>query len=186
MSVAARMSAGRQFSVSLLRETIYLGEFSLAIKAGTSVSQKVLSPAVYWAPERLHSVDPSFASDIRSYMCLFTELYLGFTPFYGTGNASVLSFIVRVLGPLPKHWKGYYNGAGTNDNSWYDKSRKPGSTMIIKAMIKRARPETRQTEQDHVLSFLSNGFCYLPESRMPAAQVLEDASLKAIMEIYRR
>ncbi|WEW61766.1 hypothetical protein PRK78_007260 [Emydomyces testavorans] len=92
---------------------IYLGDFGLAIKAGTTrVRQKVQSPAAYCAPERFHNVDPSFASDVWSYMCLFTELYLGFRLFFGTGNASVLSDMVSVFGPLPEQWKGSYSGGG--------------------------------------------------------------------------
>jgi serine/threonine protein kinase len=73
---------------SLLGEAVYLGDFGLAIKAGTSLRQKVQSPAVYCAPERFHDADRSFATDIWSYMCLFVQLYLGFNPFYGVGNAS--------------------------------------------------------------------------------------------------
>lgn len=170
---------------SLIRETIYLGDFGLAITAGTSVSQKIQSPAVYCAPERFHNIIPSFASDMWSYMCLFVELYLGFNPFYGTGSASVVSYMVNVLGPLPEQWKGHYNGAGTSDDSWYDPSRKPHPTKALKAMIERARPETSQTERNHVLSVMYKGFCHLPESRVSAAQLLQDASFKAVMKIYR-
>lgn len=68
---------------NLIRETVYLGDFGLLIKAGTSVSFKIQSPATYCAPERWHDVGPSFASDMWSYMCLFAELYLGFPPFSG-------------------------------------------------------------------------------------------------------
>jgi len=171
---------------SLLAETVYLGDFGLTIKTGTSVSQKVQSPAVYCAPERFHNADPSFASDIWSYMCLFAELYLGFTPFYGTGSASVVSYMVNILGPLPEQWKGYYNGAGTSDDSWYDQTREAVPTMTLKAMVKRARPEASETERNHVLSVMSKGFCYLPESRISAAQLLQDASFNAVMKIYRR
>lgn len=68
---------------NFLRETVYLGDFGLSIKAGTSVSFKSQSPATYCAPKRWHDVGPSFASDMWSYMCLFAELYLGFPPFSG-------------------------------------------------------------------------------------------------------
>ena len=93
--------------------------------------------------------------------------------------------MVNVLGALPKQWKGRYNGAGTSDDSWYDQSRKPHPTMALKAMIERARPDTSQTERNHVLSVMSKGFIHLPESRVSAAQLLQDASFKAVMKIYR-
>jgi hypothetical protein len=32
---------------------------------------------------------------------------------------------------------------------------------------------------------MRKGFCYLPENRMTATQLLEDPSFRAILEIYR-
>jgi serine/threonine protein kinase len=51
------------------------------------------------APERFHNVNPNFASDMWSYMCLFTVLYLGFIPIH-TVEAFALSatFLPEVLG----------------------------------------------------------------------------------------
>ena len=174
---------------SLIKEKVYLGDFGLAIKAGTSVSCKVQSPAVYRAPEQFHNTDPSFASDMWSFMCLFAELYLGFNPFrhffYGARGALVVSSIVKVLGPLPEHWKVHYKGVGRREDWWYDQGRKPVPSSTLAAMIKRTRPEASQTEMDNVLSFMSKGFCYLPESRMSAAELLQDASFEAVMQICR-
>lgn len=174
---------------SLIKEKIYLGDFGLAITAGTSVSFKVQSPREYCAPERFHNIDPSFASDIWSYMCLFAELYLGIVPFCGAfegaGSAVVISSMVKVLGPLPEHWKGTYVGTCTGVDWWYNQGVKPDPNLVLAAKIKRARPEASQTEMDNVLSFMSKGFCYLPESRMSAAELLEDASFKTIMQICR-
>ena len=87
---------------SLIGETISLGDFGLAAKSGTPVEQKVQSPAIYCAPERLHNTNPSLASDMWSYMCIFAELYLGFPLFYGSAHSSVIDFIVKTLGPLPE------------------------------------------------------------------------------------
>lgn len=117
-------------------------------------------------------------------MCLFSELYLGFRLFWSTGSPAIVSEIVDVLGPLPEHWKGYYRGLGTGDDSWYDQSRKPSDPL--QAMIMRARPEIGNTERSHVLSMMSKGFCYLPESRLSAEELQQDASFRAIMEIYGR
>ena len=71
---------------SLLRETVYLGDFGMAIKAGTEVKHKVLSPFVFCAPERFHNVNPSFASDMWSYMCIFSYLYLGCIPWHSDNS----------------------------------------------------------------------------------------------------
>jgi serine/threonine protein kinase len=54
----------------LLTDQVYICDFGLATKAGTAVRDKN-------APERFHIVNPSFASDIWSYTCPFSELYLG-------------------------------------------------------------------------------------------------------------
>ena len=73
---------------SLLTDTVYLGDFGSAIKGGTKVKLKMLSPPdiVFHAPEQFHNVDPSFASDMWSYMCLFIELYLGSLSFCPLGK----------------------------------------------------------------------------------------------------
>lgn len=95
----------------------------------------------------------------------------------------MLTSMVNVLGRLPERWKGYYNGS-TRDDSWYDQSGKPDPTMLLKAMIKRARPEASETEQNNLLSVMSKGFCYLPESRMSAEQLLQDTSFRTIQLMH--
>lgn len=47
----------------LIGDSIVLGDFGLAHKAGTS-TQKMQSPATYCAPERVHNINPSYGSDI--------------------------------------------------------------------------------------------------------------------------
>lgn len=70
----------------LKTETFYLGDFGLAMKPDTPVTQPGRPPIHFCSPERLHNHDPSFACDMWSYMCLFTELYVGFTPFHTLGG----------------------------------------------------------------------------------------------------
>jgi hypothetical protein len=94
--------------------------------------------------------------------------------------------MARILGPLPEQWKGYYNAVGLCDDSWYDQSRTPDPSKNLEAMIARARPDASPTERNHVLSVISKGFSYLPEDRLSATQLLQDASFKAIMDIYCR
>lgn len=85
---------------SLLTNSFHLGDFGLAINAGTSVNYKPQSPNAWCAPERLHHTDPSAASDMWSYIYVFTELYLGTLPWSIYSDA--LTGMVKVLGPLPQ------------------------------------------------------------------------------------
>ncbi|KAN0069366.1 Serine/threonine-protein kinase [Elaphomyces granulatus] len=150
---------------SLITDTIYLGDFGLATKAGTDVRHKMLSHLniVFYAPERFHNVNPSFASDMWSYI---------------------------VLGPLPKQWKGCYNSYVTTfstcDNSWYDQRKKPKGELTLESLIKRERPEVSSVERNHLLNIMSKGFCYSPEDRLSATELLQDPSFQAIMEIHCR
>ncbi|TVY13589.1 Serine/threonine-protein kinase SRPK [Lachnellula arida] len=165
---------------SLLTKSVYLGDFGLAMNAGTSINYKPQSPSAWCAPERLHNTDPSAASDMWSYMCLFTELYLGTLPWSIYGDA--LSDMVKVLGPLPQTWYGYYHQPARTDASWYDPRKQPESTL--EAMIEHARPDVSSTERAHVLAFMLKGFSYDPQDRITAAQLLCNASFQAVMGVY--
>ncbi|KAF9784251.1 hypothetical protein IL306_007719 [Fusarium sp. DS 682] len=167
----------------LVTNDILLGDFGLAIRAGTQVAQKVQSPAIYCAPERVHGADPSFASDMWSYMCLFAELYEKCPLFGGSAHSQVISFIVKTLGPLPVQWKGLYQG-GSCDPEWYNQNRKPSSHLGLENKISRLRPNITMTELRLVLDILRWGFSYLPEQRPTAAQLLDSKSFKDLMAIY--
>jgi serine/threonine protein kinase len=92
----------------LLTDQVYIGDFSLATKAGTDVRHKVLSPLHigFYAPERFHDVNPSFASDMWSYMCFCSELSFGFVPWQNDSFSLMITKMVGVLGPLPRKWRG--------------------------------------------------------------------------------
>jgi hypothetical protein len=115
-----------------------------------------------------------------SYMCIFTKLYLGHLPWYVNGN--VLAYMVKVLGPLPQNWYSHHQKPDSNEASWYDPSTQPENTL--EAMIARSRPDVTSEEAAHVLSFMLKGFCYHPERRITAAELLSNASFQAIMRIY--
>ncbi|QKD48707.2 kinase domain-containing protein [Fusarium oxysporum Fo47] len=121
----------------VVQDSITLGDFGLAIRSGTEIN-------------------PTFASDLWSYMRIFAELYLKwplFGPgFFGGRFRSVVELLVRVLGPLPLSWKGSYDGD--------------------------------PAEQQLVLSILRRGFSYFPEERLSAGELLDDASFKALMDRY--
>jgi serine/threonine protein kinase len=168
---------------SLLTETIYLGDFGMAFKAGTKVERKVLSPHLFRAPELFHNVDPSFASDMWSYMCIFSQLYFYWVPWQLPLRSEMFNEMVKISGPLPEQWKGNYIGK-KYDNSWYDQSTTSDFRSGIESLIQQERPETSPTERNHVLSVMSKVFCYRPEDRLTAQQLLRDDSFKALMEIY--
>ena len=165
----------------LRTDTVYLTDFGLAIKAGTSVEYKAQCPVDYCAPERFHNADPSYASDIWSYMCIFARLYIGCNPFgyFGT-TASLVSTLVDVLGSLPEQWRGHYNASDTVYDFWYDPFRKPDPKRMLESTIERTRPDASSSERCHALSIMSKGFCYDPERRITAAQLLQDPSFQAI------
>ncbi|KAI1025268.1 hypothetical protein LB504_010046 [Fusarium proliferatum] len=165
--------------------TITLADFGLAVKSGTSLEDKALLPAIYCAPERIHNVYLSFASDMWSYMCIFAELYLGFPLFYSLAYSLAINFIVKSLGPLPLSWKGSYNGSRQYDELWYNQDRRPDSHYTLEAKIKQAIYAISPVEQQLVLSILQRGLLYLPKHQFSARQLLKDISFKELMAIYR-
>ncbi|KAN0072985.1 Protein kinase-like domain containing protein [Elaphomyces granulatus] len=177
---------------SLITDTVYLGDFGLATKAGTDIRHKMLSHVniISHAPERFHNLNSSFASDMWSYMCIFIELYLGIVPWVDNNYFSMVSKMVTILGSLPKQWKGCYNSYvtafNTCDNSWYDQRRKPNPKYTLEKLIKRERPEVGSVELYHLLNIMSKGFCYSPEGRLSATELLQDPSFQAVMEIHCR
>ncbi|KAF5554103.1 CMGC kinase [Fusarium phyllophilum] len=169
---------------SLIGDDVSLGDFGLAIKSDTPVSQKLQSPAIYCAPERVHDQYPTFATDMWSYMCIFAELYMGYALFYGSGNSSIVSCIVHALGPLPTSWKGTYRAGGVASDWWYDQNHELDPTASLEAKVARLRPDVDDTETRFMLAVLRNGLSYQPEDRLTARELLEDASFKSLMEIY--
>lgn len=172
----------------VVQDTITLGDFGLAIRSGTEVDFKLQVPVGYCASERMHQINPTFASDMWSYMCIFAELYLKwplFGPgFFGGGFRFVAELFVRVLGPLPLSWKGSYDGDGEPDESWYDQSKIPEPKMSLESRVTQSRDTVKPAEQQLVLSILRRGFSHLPEERLSAGELLEDASFKALMDRY--
>jgi serine/threonine protein kinase len=175
-----------EVSQGLIEDRIYLGDFGMAIVAGTPVPSKVQTPAMFCAPERFHNVNPSFASDMWSYMCILTKLYIGYEPFLSQPGLHIISVLVNSLGPLPEHWKGYYcadcDPIGSED-SWYDQSKKPSFFSLASRLAAR-EPAVSQWEQDLVLSVLSKVFRYEPVDRLTAAELLADTDFNELMRIY--
>jgi serine/threonine protein kinase len=160
---------------SLLRETVYLGDFGMAIKADTEVELKVLYPLVYCAPERFHNMNPSFAATCVPFhkslsWCCPLEQYC---MFLANGQHS--------QGPRSGRYKPFNSGPG--NNSWYDQ-RRPNHKEALKTMIEKFRPEASPIERELVLSIMVKGLSYPPENRWTATELLQDAAFKAVIEIY--
>ncbi|KAF4445551.1 CMGC protein kinase [Fusarium austroafricanum] len=170
--------------VSLVEERIFLGDFGISIKAGTPVNCKIQSPFIYCAPERFHDKDPSYASDMWSYMCIFAELFLGFPLFPDRGPSSTTDFMVAVLGPLPSSWKGAYNGGGEERESWYDPKTLPVSRLTLESKVTHSSNDISPAEKQLALSILKSCLSYEPEHRLTAGQLLKSAAFKDFMKIY--
>jgi hypothetical protein len=54
----------------------------------------------------------------------------------------------------------------------------------LESIVKQERPEVSSVERDHLVKFMSKGFCYSPDDRLSATQLLQDPSFQAVMEIY--
>jgi serine/threonine protein kinase len=173
-----------------LTDQVYIGDFGLASKAGTDVSHNKIPSFLHlnsYAPEIFHDMKPSFASDMWSYMSLFSELYLGFVPWGSAQYSLMVDKMVKVLGPLPRDWKGRCSHITTlADNSWYDQRRKPVREKTLESILKTELPELSSVERKHVLKIMSQVFCYIPNKRPSATQLLRDPSFQAIMEIHCR
>jgi serine/threonine protein kinase len=164
---------------SQLQETIYLGDFGMAFQAGQHKHQ-VMRPMTFCAPERLHGVTSSPASDMWSYMCILSQLFFGKHPFTNASTPSMLMIrLFESFGPLPSEWKGRYTEDGTVSDSCYGlwHGYPPGfHNTIANDLPHHISPK----EWSHLESVLSRGFQYHPTKRITAAQLLKDPSFVAL------
>lgn len=167
----------------LIGDSIILGDFGLAHKAGAS-AQKLQAPATYCAPERVHGTNPSYGSYMWSYMCVFFELYTGTYLFQGWGHASVMSSIVCTLGPLPESWRGTYHVGGSGEDKWYDQNWQMDPDSVIRERLTQLRPDVGPRELELVVTILRRGLVYRHEERITAAELLEHESFKGLMRIH--
>lgn len=167
---------------NLFTEEFYLGDFGLAMKVDSPVTQKGYPPMEYCSPDRLHGQHPSFACDMWSYMVIFAVLYLnGYAPFPTILHGGVITHIVRALGPLPEQWKGLCPGGL---DAWYDQSKAPEPNYDLAITIAFFRPDADLIEQELVCSIMLKVFTYCPEKRPTATQLLQDPEFRALMDRY--
>ncbi|KAF4453122.1 cmgc protein kinase [Fusarium austroafricanum] len=168
--------------VDLLGDTIVLGDFGLAGKPGIPAVGGQ-NPPFYCAPERVHGINPSYASDMWSYMCIFFELYTTEKLFNGWHHDRVISSTVDTLGALPLSWKGSRSDGRSCDDTWYDQDRHVSDESALQPRLARLRPDASLREIELVLCVLHRGLSYLPEDRQTATELLEDASFNEFMAI---
>jgi serine/threonine protein kinase len=173
----------------MIRHPVRLCDFGHTVYQETISENTVQHPLAFCAPERYHGFMSSSASDMWSYMCLFAKLYFGIDMISGNSNRAV-SLLVSRLGPFPQHWKGTCHLNSKSEDWWYDQDgRRPLSKMTpeyesLVEMFDRLCPDICLVEREHVLSVLQRGFQYLPEHRITASELLEDASFNAIIDHY--
>lgn len=179
-----------KFPHDMIRPSLHLGDFSHSTSSGTVTENKTQFPHSFCAPERFHGADPSFASDMWSFTCILFMLYTRHEFTHGDGLTFV-SRMVGSLGPFPEQWKGCYAEKDTTQNWWYDqpgqmpRSQVKGGYETLENKIDRLRPDTCRDERDLALAVMRKGFCYDPEQRITAEQLLEDPSFNALMYYYK-
>ncbi|KAI3398937.1 hypothetical protein diail_8260 [Diaporthe ilicicola] len=105
--ILGELVAPATFPPALVGSDAYLCDFGILVPAGTSVPNKLQLQLGYCAPELFHNMEPSFASDVWSYMVLFLYLYTERLVFeVGPGFTGVLNSVVGGVGLLPQEWKG--------------------------------------------------------------------------------
>ncbi|KAK2740922.1 hypothetical protein FQN57_005926 [Myotisia sp. PD_48] len=116
--------------------------------------------------------EPSFASDMWSYMCVFAALL------FDCSLISYSEWVIASLGPIPEEWKGVLP---SRLDSWYDQSRTADFEKHFRRRVKRVLPEAGDIIHDHALSVLKRGLRMLPEEHFTASQLLRDPSFVALV-----
>lgn len=183
--IIGELVAPAKFPPALIGSDAYLCDFGILVPAGTSVRNKLQSQPGYCAPELFHNMEPSFASDIWSYMVLFLYLYTERLVFAtGPGFAGVLNSIVDGVGLLPQEWKGHYqlHDKAKAKELWY--SNGSPAKNKLSAFLDTRRPDINAAEKAAVLSIIQQVFRPRPEDRVTAEGLLGNKDFKALMRIY--
>lgn len=179
---------------SMIGNDIVLADFGKTARVGTVVAgPKLQAPVEYCAPERLHGVDASPASDIWSFMCVLVELWCDFALFNcfeGTSHSgqvsgrSIVPSLVNRLGPLPPTWKGTYFDAEWSRDEWYDPQYRGMEERALRRTLCRKRKDADDHEIDLVMRVLQRGLAYNPDDRPTASQLLQDDHFNQLLALY--
>ncbi|KAK2601430.1 hypothetical protein N8I77_010879 [Diaporthe amygdali] len=198
-----------KFPQESLDDNIFLSDFGITIKAGTSVSKKSRGVQKFVSPERFHGHNPSPGSDMWSFMVVFIYLYTGRYPFNGRLSsetpAHLMMDMVSSLGPLPSEWAEkklksfqlkWYTGAGSSEFLEPNKTfqsrlrddlvevEKRGAAKGNDGVIAAAEEvELKRRAKPHVLKIIDKGFRFKPRERVKASDLLDDFDWKMLMKI---
>ena len=165
---------------------VLLGDFGISIKSGTSVEYKLQGPCEFCAPERFHGKQPTFASDMWSYMIIFQELYSGCRIFRASDSGEAMAFLCMSFGSFPSSWKKNFaseDGTACRDK-WYTPGAWPDPQKGFEEWFDGLRPDIDKEERSNILALLYKGFSHEPEDRFTAVELLQDPNFKALMKIY--
>ncbi|KAJ0123960.1 hypothetical protein J7T55_012433 [Diaporthe amygdali] len=198
-----------KFPQESLDDNIFLSDFGSTIKAGNSVSKKSRGVQKFVSPERFHGHNPSPGSDMWSFMVVFIYLDTGRYPFNGRlfseTPAHLMMDMVSSLGPLPSEWAEkklksfqpkWYTGAGSSEFPEPNKTfqsrlrddlvevEKRGAAKGNDGVIAAAEEiELKRRAEPHVLKIIDKVFCFKPQERVKASDLLDDFDWKMLMKI---
>lgn len=183
--------AGLIWPPDMVAKTAYVGDFGLTKSACSPLSDHNLPPELFRPPELFHEgFDPTYGSDMWSFMCLFHLVITGHSAFIGGWYPpGVLGSMADALGPLPSEWEGLYkwpkNYSDEKRRQWYDQKRAPEASRSLESSVDRGRPELAGSrERKLILEVMRKGFRYKPEERITAQGLLKDASFIELMAMH--
>ncbi|ROV89597.1 hypothetical protein VMCG_09924 [Cytospora schulzeri] len=160
--VVGELVAPAQFPLGILGSGVYRCDFGILL---------------------FHNIEPSFASDMWSYMVVFLYLCTEHPAFTGRQFAGKVSSIFELVGLLPLEWKGHYSAYDKEEakQSWYDQGS-PSKSMFS-AFLDQHRPDISANEKALALSLIRQVFRPRPRDRVGASELLENKDFKALMSI---
>lgn len=199
-----------RFPQESLGDKIFLSDFGITVKAGTSVAKKTMGVQKFLSPDRFHGHDPSPGSDMWSFMVVFIYLYTGCYPFYGgffsERPADFVRDMVSSLGPLPSQWaeikrpsfeSSWYTEASSSELPEQDRTFQCRLHRDLAELGKRHEAkgddggtalakeiELKRRAEPHVLKVINKVFRFRPEERIKASELLEDVDWRMLMEIF--
>lgn len=183
--------AGLTWLPHMVAKTAFVGDFGLTKSACSPLLDHNLPPETFCPPELVHEgFDPTYGSDMWSFMCIFHLLITGHGPFIGGWyKPGVLGSMATKLGPLPPEWEGHYkwpeNYSDEERRKWYDQGRMPVASPSLESSMDRGRPDLiGSRERELILEVMRKGFRYKPEERITAQGLLNDASFVELMAMY--
>ncbi|ROW11120.1 hypothetical protein VMCG_00957 [Cytospora schulzeri] len=173
---------------SMINQSAFLGDFGLAKRAGSPLTDDYLPPRACCAPELFHKgFEPNYASDMWGFMCIFYTLMTGWSPFTGWSDSGTLGCMTRELGPLPREWEGRYKWPDhypDEERTWYDQSRSPRAFFFEDSLDHCREDLVGTRERELIVEVMRKGFRYQPLQRITAQQLLEDTSFLELMSIH--